>query len=49
MILQQNITTREGALMVPKGNEITPTLLVKLENFSRAGSIDDEIMALVPV
>jgi response regulator RpfG family c-di-GMP phosphodiesterase len=49
MILQQDITTREGALMVPKGNEITPTLLIKLENFSRTGSIDDEIMALVPV
>jgi len=35
--------------MVPKGQEITAALLIKLENFSRAGSIDNEIMALVPV
>ena len=49
MILQQEIRTRTGTLMVPKGQEITAALLIKLENFSRAGSIDNEIMALVPV
>jgi hypothetical protein len=48
MILQQEIRTRTGTLMVPKGQEITPALLIKLENFSRAGSIDGEIMVLVP-
>jgi CheY-like chemotaxis protein len=48
MILQQEIRTRSGTLMVPKGHEITPALLIKLENFSRAGSIDAEIMVLVP-
>ena len=49
MILQQEIRTKTGTLMVPKGQEITPALLIKLENFLRAGSIDHEIMALVPV
>jgi response regulator RpfG family c-di-GMP phosphodiesterase len=49
MILQQEIRTRSGTLMVPKGQEITPALLIKLENFSHAGSIDSEIMVLVPV
>jgi response regulator RpfG family c-di-GMP phosphodiesterase len=49
MILQQEIRTRTGTLMVPKGQEITPPLLVKLENFSRAGTIDSELMVLVPV
>jgi FixJ family two-component response regulator len=48
MILQQEIRTRTGTLMVPKGQEITPALLVKLENYSQAGSIDTEIMVLVP-
>lgn len=49
MILQQEIRTRTGTLMVPKGQEITPALLIKLENFSRSGTIDAEIMVLVPV
>jgi hypothetical protein len=49
MILQQEIRTRTGMLMVAKGQEVTYALLIKLENFSRAGTIDDEIMALVPV
>ena len=48
MIPQQEIRTKSGALMVPKGQEITPALLIKLENFSRAGSIDSEIMVLIP-
>ena len=49
MILQNEIRTRTGMLMVAKGQEVTYALLIKLENFSRAGTIDDEIMALVPV
>jgi response regulator RpfG family c-di-GMP phosphodiesterase len=49
MILQQEIRTRTGMLMVTKGQEVTHALLIKLENFSRAGTIDGEIMALVPV
>ena len=48
MILQQEIRTRAGTLMVPKGQEITPALLIKLVNFSQAGSIDSEIVVLVP-
>lgn len=49
MILQQEIRTRTGMLVVPKGQEITNALLIKLENFSRAGTIDKEMMALVPI
>jgi hypothetical protein len=48
MILQQEIRTRTGTLMVPKGQEITPALLIKLVNFSQAGSIENEIIVLVP-
>jgi FixJ family two-component response regulator len=49
MILQHEIRTRTGMLMVAKGQEITHALLIKLENFSRAGTIDKEIMVLIPV
>jgi response regulator RpfG family c-di-GMP phosphodiesterase len=49
MILQQEIRTRTGMLVVPDGHEITQALLIKLDNFSRAGTIDKEVMALVPV
>jgi hypothetical protein len=49
MILQQEIRNRTGILLVAKGQEVTHALLIKLSNFSRAGTIDKEIMALVPV
>ncbi len=49
MILQHEVRTRTGMLIVAKGQEVTHALLIKLENFSRAGTIDAEIMALVPV
>jgi response regulator RpfG family c-di-GMP phosphodiesterase len=49
MILQQEIRTRAGMLVVAKGQEVTHALLIKLDNFSRAGTIDREIMALIPV
>jgi response regulator RpfG family c-di-GMP phosphodiesterase len=47
MILRQEIRTRTGALVAAKGQEITRALMIKLDNFSRAGTIDKEIMVLV--
>jgi hypothetical protein len=49
MILQQNIKNHAGVLVVAKGQEVTRPLLVRLEHFSLARLIDNEIMALVPV
>lgn len=49
MILQQEIRTHTGMLVVPEGQAITQALLVKLDNLSRAGTIGKEVMALVPV
>jgi hypothetical protein len=49
MILQQEIRTHAGMLVVPEGQAITQALLIKLDNFSRAGSIEREVIALVPV
>jgi hypothetical protein len=48
MILHQEIRTRAGMLVVAKGQEVSHALVIKLENFSRAGTIDEEIMAMVP-
>jgi len=49
MILQQEIRTHAGMLVVPEGQTITQALLVKLNNFAHAGTIDKEIKALVLV
>jgi hypothetical protein len=48
MILQQEIRSRAGMLIVTKGQEVTHALLIKLGNFARAGTIDKEITVLVP-
>ena len=49
MILQQDVKTHVGILVVAKGQEVTHPLLVRLVNFSRAQLIDSEILASVPV
>ena len=49
MILQQEIRTKAGLLIVVKGQEVTHALLMKLENFAHSGKIDKEIIAMVPV
>jgi hypothetical protein len=48
MVLLQEIRTKTGMVVVAKGQEVTHALLIKLANFSRAGTIEKEIMALVP-
>jgi FixJ family two-component response regulator len=49
MILQQEIKTRTGMLIVAKGQEVTHALQLKLENFANAGTIDKEISVFIPV
>jgi FixJ family two-component response regulator len=48
MILQHEVRTQAGMLVVGKGQEITPALVLKLDNFGRLGAIDKELMVLVP-
>lgn len=48
MIPQQEIRSRTGALIAQNGQEITPAILIKLENFLRARTIEGEIVVLVP-
>jgi ActR/RegA family two-component response regulator len=48
MVLDQDIRNKEGMLLVAKGQEISSAVLIKLENFAKAGLIDKEVQALVP-
>lgn len=49
MVVEQEIRTREGMLLVAKAQEITPTLLIKLDNRAKSGQLEKEIMVLAPV
>ncbi len=49
MVLDQEIKNGQGVLLVAKGQELTTALIMRLENHAKAGSIDKEVMAFVPV
>jgi len=48
MVLDQEIRNSQGMLIAAKGQEITRSVLVKLENFFHAGLIDREVAVLAP-
>ena len=48
MILQQEVRTHTGVLVVGKGQEVSHPLMVRLESFSQRHAIDDKIKVLVP-
>lgn len=49
MVLDQDLRTKEGTLLVAKGIEITDTLLTRIQNFHHRGSVGDSIRVLVPI
>jgi FixJ family two-component response regulator len=49
MILQQEIRNTRGVLLVGKGQDVTHALLIRLNNYGKSGTIDKEIMVMVPV
>jgi FixJ family two-component response regulator len=49
MVLDQEIKNGQGVLLVAKGQELTSALITRLENHARAGAIDKEVMAFVPM
>ncbi len=49
MVLDQEIKNAQGVLLVAKGQELTSALIMRLENHARAGAIDKEVMAFVPL
>lgn len=48
MILEQEIRTSTGLLLVAKGQEITFPLILKLKNFREKGAVPEEINVLPP-
>jgi ActR/RegA family two-component response regulator len=49
MVLEEEIRTNTGLLIVAKGQEISYTLLARLKNFSHNRTIPENVMVLVPV
>jgi hypothetical protein len=48
MIIQQEVHTREGALLVSKGQEVTPALIFKLKIFHARRAIGGSVTVSVP-
>lgn len=47
MILAEDVTTTDGALVVSKGQDVTPSLCQRLKNFSRKRQLTEPIRVLV--
>jgi len=48
MILDQDVCTTNGVLLVAKGAEVTEPLLLRLQNFHARGNVQGEIRVLIP-
>lgn len=48
MILQQEVRSTGGALLVSRGQEVTPTVIFKLKNFQSRRAVAGEVMISVP-
>jgi DNA-binding NarL/FixJ family response regulator len=49
MILDQDVKSSQGMLLVAKGQELTSALIMRLQNYSRAAAINKDVMAFVPM
>jgi response regulator RpfG family c-di-GMP phosphodiesterase len=48
MIIQHEVRSHEGALLVSEGQEVTPTVIFKLKNFHARGTIAGEVTVSTP-
>jgi response regulator RpfG family c-di-GMP phosphodiesterase len=48
MIIQQDVRTQDGQLLVSKGHEVTPTLISKLKNFQARRAIGSSVNVSEP-
>jgi len=48
MILQEEVRTKLGLLLVAKGQEVTYPLLMRLRNYHQCGAIADTVLVLLP-
>jgi len=48
MLLDEPVITDRGVLLVVKGQEVTPSLVQRLNNFVETGVIEDQFQVLIP-
>jgi response regulator RpfG family c-di-GMP phosphodiesterase len=48
MVLAEDVHTHNGLLLVGRGTEVTPAVLVRLGNFMRVGSIPEQVDVVLP-
>lgn len=48
MIVQQEVRTKEGVLLISKGQEVTPPLILKLKNFHARHMITEDVTVSMP-
>lgn len=48
MVLDEDVKTREGALVLPKGHELSAVLIERLRQFAESRRLDDTIRVRVP-
>jgi FixJ family two-component response regulator len=48
MIVQQEVRTNEGVLLISKGQEVTPPLILKLKNFHARNVIAEDVTVSMP-
>ena len=49
MVLDQDVFNRDGVLLIPKGQQVSPAMQVKIQNFANASLIDRELQVLAPI
>ncbi|MCC6464590.1 MAG: response regulator [Planctomycetes bacterium] len=48
MTLMEDVSTKEGQLLLPKGQEVTAAVITRLKNYSRVGTVREPFMVKVP-
>jgi hypothetical protein len=48
MVLDEDVKTREGALILPKGHELSAVLVERLRQYAESRRLDEPIRVRVP-
>jgi response regulator RpfG family c-di-GMP phosphodiesterase len=48
MVFAQDVKTRSGLLLIARGQEVTPSLVERIENLALNSKIDDAVLVLLP-
>lgn len=48
MVIQQEVRCNSGALLISRGQEVTPTVIFKLKNFQSRNAIAGDVLVSIP-